>query len=84
MHNRRFTEPYHTYLEEISCKTALVYGDESSLLDITTVDYMTGLMKKGSPIVGIPEAKHHLFLDQPIAFIAVIRSILHQWNNKLF
>ena len=84
MHNRRFTEPYHTYLEEISCKTALVYGDESSLLDIKTVDYMTSLMKEGSPIIGIPEARHHLFLDQPIAFIAVIRSILHQWNNKLF
>lgn len=81
MHNRRFTEPYHTYLKEISCKTALVYGDESALLDIATVDYMTRLMKKGSPVVGIPEAKHHLLLDQPMAFVSVIRSILHQWNN---
>ena len=84
MHNRRFTEPYHTYLKEISCKTALVYGDESALLDMKTVDYMTGLMKKGSPVVGIPEAKHHLLLDQPMAFVSVIRSILHQWNNELF
>ena len=84
MHNRRFTEPYHTYLKEISCKTALVYGDESALLDIKTVDYMTSLMKKGSPVVGIPEAKHHLLLDQPMAFVSVIRSILHQWNNELF
>ena len=84
MHNRRFTEPYHTYLKEISCKTALVYGDESALLDMKTVDYMTSLMKKGSPVVGIPEAKHHLLLDQPMAFVSVIRSILHQWNNELF
>jgi pimeloyl-ACP methyl ester carboxylesterase len=84
MHNRRFTEPYHIYLKEIPCKTALVYGDESALLDIKTVDYMTSLMKKGSPVVGIPEAKHHLLLDQPMAFISVVRSILHQWNNELY
>ena len=84
MDNRRFTEPYHTYLKETSCRTALVHGDESALLDIKTVDYMTSLMKKGSPVVGIPEAKHHLLLDQPMAFVSVIRSILHQWNNEFY
>ena len=30
MDNRRFTEPYHTYLKEASCRTALVHGDESA------------------------------------------------------
>ena len=33
-------------------------------------------MPKGSPVVSIPEAQHHLLLDQPIAFISVIRVIL--------
>lgn len=81
MHNRRFTEPYHTYLEGVSCKTALIYGDESSLLDTNTIQYMASLMRHGSPIIGIPHAHHHLLLDQPIAFISVIRSILQQWHS---
>ena len=82
LHKRRFMEPYHNYLSETKCRTALIYGDKSALLDVKTIDYMTNLMRPGSPVIGIPEAQHHLTLDQPMAFIAAVRAILNQWDNN--
>jgi pimeloyl-ACP methyl ester carboxylesterase len=81
LHNRRFMEPYHNYLSETKCRTALIYGDKSALLDVETINYMTSLMTPGSPVIGIPEAQHHLTLDQPLAFISAVRAILNQWDN---
>lgn len=79
MHHRRFTEPYHDYLTQVTCRTALIYGDRSALVSHETADYMATLMAPGSPIVSIPEAQHHLTLDQPMAFVAAVRAILHGW-----
>lgn len=81
MHQRRFSEPYHRHLAEASCPTALIYGDDSALVTPETVAYMRALMAPGSPIVGIPEARHHLFLDQPVAFVAAARAVLDGWSR---
>lgn len=80
MHSRRFKEPYHIYLANIKSRVALIYGENSSLLDKKTVKFMKKLMPNDSPIVAIPNAQHHLTLDQPMAFIAVVRLILRQWS----
>ena len=80
MHHRRFTEPYHDYLAQVSCRTALIYGEKSALLTPETADYMTSLMAPGSPVIAIPEARHHLTLDQPIAFVTAVRAILDGWR----
>ena len=61
----------------------LIYGEKSSLLDEETVEFMRSLMPKGSPLVSIPEAQHHLLLDQPMAFISVVRVILQNWESKI-
>ena len=82
MHARRFKEPYHQYLKDAKCKVGLVYGEKSSLLDQKTVTFMRSLMPEGSPVISIPEAQHHLLLDQPMAFISVTRLILQNWKAK--
>jgi len=81
MHHRRFTEPYNEYLMQAACRTALIYGEQSALLSTETVDYMTSVMATGSPVISIPEAQHHLTLDQPMAFITAVRSILDHWEK---
>ena len=81
MHAKRFKEPYHQYLKEAKCNIGLIYGEKSSLLDEKTVSFMRSLMPKGSPVISIPEAQHHLLLDQPMAFISVIRLILQNWES---
>jgi pimeloyl-ACP methyl ester carboxylesterase len=81
MHNRRFSEPYHDYLSQVECRTALIYGEKSALLTPDTAEYMTSLMAPGSPVIGIPEAQHHLTLDQPMAFVTAVRAVLDGWRE---
>ncbi len=81
MHHRRFTEPYHDYLTRVKCRTALIYGEKSALLSHEIADYMRSLMAPGSPVIAIPEAQHHLTLDQPMAFVAAVRGVLDGWSR---
>jgi pimeloyl-ACP methyl ester carboxylesterase len=37
------------------------------------------LIRPGSPYVEIPEAEHHVMIDQPIAFVAALRALLVAW-----
>ena len=37
---------------------------------------MIELMPKGSPVVGLKDAQHHLMLDQPINFVAELDKMI--------
>ncbi|HEY5681588.1 MAG TPA: alpha/beta hydrolase [Pseudomonadales bacterium] len=56
--------------------TGLIYGAESELFSARTEDYMRELIAQDFPAVALPEAQHHLFLDQPLAFVAELRKML--------
>ena len=32
-----------------------------------------------APMIAVPEAHHHLFLDQPLAFVVALRALLAGW-----
>lgn len=55
---------------------ALIYGRQSELFSSRTLDYMRELVPQDFPAVGIEDAQHHVFLDQPLEFIAVLRQLL--------
>ena len=38
-------------------------------------------LRKLAPVVEIPQAHHHLMLDQPLALIAGLRAILAGWEH---
>jgi len=44
---------------------------------------MYELLNRNAPIVAIPQAYHHLILDQPLAFIAALRAILADWEHSV-
>jgi pimeloyl-ACP methyl ester carboxylesterase len=73
-------EPLADYLKEMPCRKALIYGAESVLVTPEVLEYMTGLYGPNDPIVCIPDAQHHLMLDQPLAFVDALRSILAGWD----
>jgi pimeloyl-ACP methyl ester carboxylesterase len=56
--------------------TGLIYGAESELFSARTEAYMRELIPQDFPAVALPEAQHHLFLDQPLAFVAELRKML--------
>jgi hypothetical protein len=45
-------------------------------------DYMFRMLDESVPFVAVPEAQHHLFLDQPLAFVAALRAVLAEWRHS--
>ena len=80
MQNRRFGEPFHEYLAETKCRKGFIFGEKSKLVDAETLEFVKGLLGDGAPVIGIPEAYHHLMLDQPMAFVTAVRGILQGWE----
>lgn len=60
-------------------RKAIVYGQDSLLFDGDSADYVRECGGADIPTIGIPGARHHLMLDEPIAFVSVLRTILAQW-----
>ncbi|HUH84726.1 MAG TPA: alpha/beta hydrolase, partial [Stellaceae bacterium] len=79
MGTRRFGEPFREYLQAVRCRAALVFGEKSALVSRETASYMSSLMGPAAPIVEVPEAQHHVMLDQPLAFVAALRMLLQSW-----
>lgn len=79
MGSRRWGEPFHEHLQKLKCRAALMFGQNSALVSRDTADYMSELMGPQAPVVEIPEAQHHLMLDQPLAFVAALRVLLDAW-----
>lgn len=81
MGSRRFGEPFREYLQAVRCRAALIFGEKSKLVSRDTASYMSSLMGPGAPIVEVPEAQHHVMLDQPLAFVAALRMQLENWTR---
>ena len=58
---------------------ALIRGGKSQLLQPEDAAYLLSLIAPGSPYVEIPEAEHHVMIDQPLAFVAALRALLAAW-----
>ena len=75
-----FQEPLGEYVRNMRCRKALIYGAESALMTPEVVGHMRTLFGPKDSIIAIPGAHHHLTLDQPIAFIVALRSLLSGWG----
>jgi len=76
---KRWEEPFHEHMQNMRCRTALIHGELSALVDAERADYMSELMGPASPVIEIPQARHHLMLDQPLAFVSTVRAVLQGW-----
>lgn len=54
----------------------LIYGADSELFSRSTLDYMRTLIAQDFPAVAMESAQHHVFLDQPQAFIETLKEML--------
>jgi len=68
-------------LARLACRFAAIYGERSALFSPEIRDYMTALLAGRAPMIAVPEAHHHLFLDQPLAFVVALRALLASWNT---
>jgi len=56
----------------------LIYGADSALFSSRTLEYMRELIPQDFPAVAVENAQHHVFLDQPLAFVDALRRMLGQ------
>lgn len=59
----------------------LIYGADSALFSARTLEYMRELIPQDFPAVAVEHAQHHVFLDQPLAFVAALRAMLGQLRS---
>jgi len=75
--------PLRDQLASVRCRVALFTGDKSVVVPPDTAQYMYELMGRVAPVVSIPQAHHHLTLDQPLAFVAALRTLLADWDHSI-
>ncbi|MGZ8407707.1 MAG: alpha/beta fold hydrolase [Caulobacteraceae bacterium] len=66
-------------LADPGCPLALMHGERSRLADGDDLAHMWDTAPEGTPVVIVPDADHHLMVDQPIAFVAALRGLLAGW-----
>jgi|HubBroStandDraft_5_1064220.scaffolds.fasta_scaffold80413_3 pimeloyl-ACP methyl ester carboxylesterase len=70
-------------LRETKCRIAVFRGEHSILLPPEIGEYMFNLLGRAAPVVEIPQAHHHIMLDQPLALVAALRALLADWNHSV-
>ena len=73
---------YRNKLKGLKCRVAIFRGEKSLLFPGRSAKYMHELMDKKSPIINIPEAHHHIMVDQPLALVAALRSLVIDWDHS--
>jgi pimeloyl-ACP methyl ester carboxylesterase len=68
-------------LRQLKCRLAVIYGQHSALFPPEIVVYMKKLLPRNVPIIVIPNAYHHLFLDKPFAFKGTLKALLADWEH---
>jgi len=66
-------------LQAIRCKIALIYGQNSEYFTAKSADYMKEI-QPALEVYELADAQHHLFLDQPEAFMDQLDVILGGWR----
>jgi pimeloyl-ACP methyl ester carboxylesterase len=73
----------HEFLSRVTTRVAVLHGEHSAIVTPDITDYMNELLGRTAPFVEIPDAYHHLILDQPLAFVAALRAILADWEHSV-
>jgi pimeloyl-ACP methyl ester carboxylesterase len=76
------SRPPQELLKQTRCRIALMKGDKSVIWESDVGDYMCSLLDRQVPFIEIPEARHHVMLDQPLAFVAALRTLLQEWRHS--
>jgi pimeloyl-ACP methyl ester carboxylesterase len=63
----------------LQCPVSIMWGSHSLLFDAEVLAYIASLAPPGSPRIEIPAARHHLMVDQPLAFVTALRGLLSAW-----
>jgi pimeloyl-ACP methyl ester carboxylesterase len=68
-------------LTRVDCRAAL-FRAEHGILSTELSDVIYDRLGRVAPVIEIPASAHHIMLDQPIALVAAIRTLLSDWDHS--
>ena len=71
--------PITPSLARPGCALAFIAGDHSLVTGDHVKNFVMGAVPVGTPWIRIPDAEHHILLDQPLALIAALRGLFASW-----
>ncbi|HEY0935420.1 MAG TPA: alpha/beta hydrolase, partial [Trebonia sp.] len=66
----------------LDCRMAL-FRAEHGIMSAEMSEVMYDRLGRVAPVIEIPAAGHHVMLDQPVALIAALRTLLSDWDHSL-
>ncbi len=66
-------------LRAARCPLAFIYGEKSMFAGGDGISHLREQARGRSPFIMMPEAHHHLMMDQPLAFVSALRTLLSAW-----
>ena len=69
-------------LTRLDCRVAL-FRAEHGIVSARMSDVMYDRLGRLAPVIEIPAAGHHVMLDQPLALVTGIRTLLSDWDHSL-
>jgi pimeloyl-ACP methyl ester carboxylesterase len=69
-------------LTKLDCRVAL-FRAEHGILSPQVSEVMYDRLGRLAPVIEIPAAGHHVMLDQPLALVTGIRTLLSDWDHSL-
>ena len=72
--------PNATILAPPPCPMSLLFGDRSGLLTPARRALLRRSTPVGTPWIEVPDAGHHVMVDQPLALVAALRTQLEVWQ----
>ena len=67
-----------TRLEQVEVPLAHIYGDRSVIITRGT-EHSNNPLPDDTLKIAIPDSAHHVMIDQPLALVAALRSLLAVW-----
>ena len=68
-------------LTRLDCRVAL-FRAEHGIVSVQMSQVMYDRLGRVAPVIEIPAAGHHIMLDQPVALIAALRTLLSAWDHS--
>ncbi|MCB0995053.1 MAG: alpha/beta hydrolase [Acidimicrobiales bacterium] len=69
-------------LARVSCRVAL-FRAEHGLVTPEIGEFMYDTLGRIAPVIEVPEAGHHLMLDQPLLVLLGLRTLLADWEHSV-
>jgi pimeloyl-ACP methyl ester carboxylesterase len=64
------------HLADITIPVASLHGEASRVVTPEMADRVLSHLRDRAPVVWIPDARHHLVVGQPLAFVVGLRALL--------